>query len=166
MTENVTKKVKGFLLKPSETFRATQAESLNSAFQYYVILAIIMSVLLFIVIAASVGIAMYTSPVTAALGSAGIGAVGAFIKFLETYVLFLPYVVFMLLLFGIFLSGFDYHIFVLLFGGKKGLVQTMKTVMYASTPALLLGWIPFVSIIGTIWSVILIIIGIRENQEI
>jgi hypothetical protein len=69
------------------------------------------------------------------------------------------------MLFAIFISGFYYHVFVILFGGQKGLTQTVKAVMYASTPALLLGWIPFVSFIGSVWTVILIIIGVRENQE-
>jgi hypothetical protein len=92
--------------------------------------------------------------------------VKAFTAFLVTYLLFLPYFLFVFMLFAIFISGFYYHVFVILFGGQKGLTQTVKTVMYASTPALLLGWIPFVSFIGSVWTVILIIIGVRENQEL
>jgi hypothetical protein len=161
MQGNFAEKVKGFLLKPAETFRATSAESLNSAFQYYVILLIIFSILFFIVVAASLSITLYTLPVTGVLGSS---IINAFMPFLVSYVLFLPYVVFLLSLFGIFLSGFWYHVFVILFGGQKGLTQTVKTVMYAWTPFFLIGWIPFISIIGVIWSWILIIIGIRENQ--
>ncbi len=99
------------------------------------------------------------------LGSNGPGIVKAFTAFLVTYLLFLPYLLFVFMLFAIFISGLYYHVFVILFGGQKGLTQTVKTVMYASTPALLIGWIPFVSIIGSVWTVILIIIGVRENQE-
>ncbi|MDD1698401.1 MAG: YIP1 family protein, partial [Methanoregula sp.] len=43
--------------------------------------------------------------------------------------------------------------------------QTLKTAMYSTTPFLLLGWIPYVSIIGAIWYIVLLIIGIRETQE-
>ena len=172
MTEPFAKKVKGFLLKPSETFRATQAESLNSAFQYYVILLIIFSVLMFLLIAFSIALSGSASPATGsasplsgALGSSGSNLLNAFKPFLTTFVLFLPFLLFMMGLFGIFLSGFQYHVFVLLFGGQKGLVQTVKTLMYAVTPVLLIAWIPFASIIGGIWYLILIFIGIRENQE-
>jgi hypothetical protein len=170
MSNHIGEKVKGFLLHPSETFRATRAETLTSAYQYYVILLIIFSVLLAIVVSVSVGATYWSSSVTTIassglLGSTGSGIVKAFTAFLVTYLLFLPYFLFVFMLFAIFISGFYYHVFVILFGGQKGLTQTVKTVMYASTPALLLGWIPFVSIIGSVWTVILIIIGVRENQE-
>jgi hypothetical protein len=161
----IAEKVKGFLLKPAETFKATQSEGLTSAFQYYVILLIIFSVLFFIVVAASIGITLYTMPVTGALGSSGASLMNAFMPFLVSYVLFMPYFVFILMLFGVFLAGFYYHVFVLLFGGQKGLTQTVKTVMYAYTPALILGWIPLISIIGIVWSWVLLILGFKVNQE-
>jgi hypothetical protein len=50
-------------------------------------------------------------------------------------------------------------------GGTKGARQTIKTTMYASTPFLLFGWIPFVSIIAYIWSLVLLVIGLKENHE-
>jgi hypothetical protein len=50
-------------------------------------------------------------------------------------------------------------------GGEKGAKQTIKTTMYSSTPFLLLGWIPIVSMIAYIWSIALLIIGIKETQE-
>jgi hypothetical protein len=169
MAEPFGKKVKGFLLNPSATFQATRSETLTSAYQYYVMLLIIFCVLLAIVVSVSVG-ATYWSSSVSTIASSGLlgsntGFVKAFTTFLVTYLLFLPYLLFVFMLFGIFLSGLYYHVFVILFGGLKGLTQTVKTVMYASTPALLLGWIPFVSIIGSVWTVILIIIGVRENQE-
>ena len=172
MSEPFAKKVKGFLLKPSETFQATQAESLNSAFQYYVRLLIIFSVLMFLLIAVSIALSGSggsatgsAGPLSGVLGIRGASLLNAFKPFLATFILILPFLLFMMGLFGIFLSGFQYHVFVLLFGGQKGLVQTVKTLMYAVTPVLLIGWIPFVSIIGGIWYLILIAIGIRENQE-
>lgn len=170
MSTHIGENVKGFLLHPSATFRATRSETLTSAYQYYVILLILFSVLLAIVVSVSVGVTYWSSPVTTIassgiLGSNGTGIVKAFTAFLVTYILFLPYLLFVFMLFAIFISGFYYHVFVILFGGQKGLTQTVKTVMYASTPAFLLGWIPFVSIIGSVWTVILIIIGVRENQE-
>jgi hypothetical protein len=153
MSIGFAEKVKGFFLKPSATFQATRAESLSTAFQYYVVLLIIFSVLLFIVIAvASTAIPAITS----GLLPMGFGA---------ELSLYLVFSLFVIQLYGIFLSGLLYHVFVILFGGTQGVVQTIKTVMYASTPHFILGWIPIISIVGAVWTLILIIIGIRENQE-
>ena len=153
MPIDVTGKVKGFFLKPSATFRATRTESLSIAFQYYVILSIIYSVLVFIVFAVT-----FTAfpGVISGLLPPGFGI---------ELSLYLAFLLFVIHLYGVFLSGLAYHVFVILFGGKEGVVQTIKTVMYASTPDLLLGWIPIVSAAGAVWTLILIIIGIRENQE-
>jgi hypothetical protein len=68
-------------------------------------------------------------------------------------------------LLGVFVSGLIIHAFVLLMGGTKGARQTIKTTMYASTPFLLLGWIPIVSSIAYIWSLVLLVIGIKENHQ-
>ncbi len=153
MPIGVAEKVKGFFLKPSAMFQATRTESLSSAFQYYVILLIIFSVLLFIVVAvASTAIPAITSGLLPVRFGAGLS-------------LFLVFSLFVIQLYGIFLSGLTYHVFVILFGGRQGVVQTIKTVMYASTPHFILGWIPIISIVGAVWTLILIIIGIRENQE-
>jgi hypothetical protein len=168
MTESFGQKVKGFLVNPSATFQTTRAETLSSAYQYFVMLLIIFCVLLAIVVSVSVSAILYYLggiASTGLMGSHGASAMNAFTNFLVSYALFLPYLLFMLMLFGIFLTGFYYHVFVILFGGQKGLVQTVKTIMYAYTPYLLLGWIPFINIIGLVWTWILIIIGVRENQE-
>jgi hypothetical protein len=166
MQGNFAEKVKGFLVKPIETFKATQSEGLSSAYQYYVILLVIYSILFAIVISVLLGTSLYLSPISAALGTSGARIIDAFMPFLVSYLMFLPYFVFMLMLFGVFLAGFYYHVFVLLFGGQKGLTQTVKTVMYAYTPFFILGWIPFISIIGIVWSWILLILGFKENQDL
>jgi hypothetical protein len=44
-------------------------------------------------------------------------------------------------------------------------VETVKSIMYGSTPGLLLGWIPIVSFIGGIWAIVIDILGIKELQE-
>jgi len=169
MLADVTEKVKGFLLKPSETFQATRKESLGTAFQYYTFLLIIFSVL-YAIVSVAVGVAFFNDYVnqiaaTGLLGSIGANILQAFGAFVATLSLFMSYFLFLILLFGVFLDGFFYHVFVVLFGGTKGVVQTIKTVMYASTPFFILGWIPYVSIIGAVWAWILLIIGIKENHE-
>ena len=169
MLSDVTEKVKGFLLKPSETFKATKKESLGTAFQYYTFLLIIFSVL-YAIVSSAVGLSAFNEFLSQ-LGSTGlIGgysaiALQAFTGFVAALSLLMAYILFLILLLGVFLDGFFYHVFVLLFGGTKGVAQTIKTVMYASTPFFILGWIPYVSIIGAVWAWILLIIGIKENQE-
>ncbi len=58
------------------------------------------------------------------------------------------------------------HVWVNVLGGKKELGQTIKSVMYGSTPLLVLGWIPFLGIAFIIWSIKVSIIGIRELHEV
>jgi hypothetical protein len=55
---------------------------------------------------------------------------------------------------------------VYLFGGRRGIWQTLKAVMYGNTPYLLFGWIPLVGFLFTLWSLVLGIFGIQELQEI
>jgi hypothetical protein len=100
-----------------------------------------------------------------AISEALAGVLQNFSGFVVAVSLFFVYLLFLLMLFGVFLEGFMYHVFVLLLGGEKGFIATLKTVMYASTPWLLLGWIPYVSAIGALWSLILLILGIKETQE-
>jgi len=52
----------------------------------------------------------------------------------------------------IFLGTAIIHIFVYLFGGRAGYLNSFKSAVYAATPALLLGWIPIVEFIAGIYS--------------
>jgi tetratricopeptide (TPR) repeat protein len=66
-----------------------------------------------------------------------------------------------------FLGGAFSHFFIYTVGGRKGVTQTIKTSIYASTPWLVIGWIPYIgSSIAWLWWLVLMIIGIRQLQEI
>ena len=67
---------------------------------------------------------------------------------------------------GALIFGAWLHLWVYIFGGRLGIWQTIKTVMYGSTPSLLFGWIPFIGFVFTLWSLVLGILGISELQEI
>jgi hypothetical protein len=169
MTTSFVDKVKGFLMSPTKAFQDSRADSLGMAFRYYVMLLIIFAIL-YAIVSAAIGAAMFTSVIdqlaaSGVLGTAVAKVLENFTGFVVALDLFFVYLLFLLLLFGIFLSGFMYHVFVLLFGGEKGVTTTVKTVMYAYTPWLILGWIPYVSVIGAIWTFVLMIIGIKETQE-
>ena len=169
MLDDVLNEVKGFLLSPSETFKKTSGKSLSAAYQYYVVLLVIFTIL-FGIVAVSIGYGMFTSMVESLsmipiIGSVASGAVANFSGFVISLGVFFVYLVFLFYLLGVFVEGLLMHAFVVLMGGKNGATQTIKTTMYASTPFLLLGWIPFVSIIVYIWSFVLLVIGIKENHE-
>jgi len=57
-----------------------------------------------------------------------------------------------------FIGGLWTHIWVYLVGGRRGVAQTIKAVMYGSTPSFLLGFLP--------WALIVQVIGIRQLQEL
>jgi len=67
---------------------------------------------------------------------------------------------------GAFIFGAWLHLWVYIFGGRRGIWQTIKVVMYGNTPLLLFGWIPFIGFVFTLWSLVLNILGIYELQEI
>jgi hypothetical protein len=169
MFDDLMNEMKGFLMAPSATFKKTHEKSLGAAYQYYAVLLVIFTVLFGIVVV-SMGLATFTSMVDKmgaipVVGGVAAGAVANFSGFVIALGVFFVYLVFLFYLLGVFVEGLIMHAFVLLMGGEKGAKQTIKTTMYASTPFLLLGWIPYVSIIAYIWSFVLLIIGLKENHE-
>lgn len=161
-------KLKGFLLKPKETFKSQKDESLGKAYQYYVVLLVIFSVLYGIVaIFADMNSLSQIAAMAGNMFGPGYGdAILAFGGFAAAMDFFFIYMMFVFSLFWIFVSGFVLHCFVLMFDGEKGYRMTLKSMFYAYTPYLILGWIPFINIIALIWTLILQIIGLAEYQEI
>jgi hypothetical protein len=170
MLDTFVEDLKGFLMKPGDAFKKAKGASLGAAYQYYFVLLIIFSIL-FGIVTVSVGIASFTQMVNMIATLPWIGglisaAMAKFSAFVVAWEVFTVYLMFVAMLFSVFLGGLLLHVFVLLVGGEKGVVQTIKTNMYAATPFLLLGWIPYISIIGVIWSFILLILGLEQTQEI
>jgi hypothetical protein len=162
-------KVKGFLMSPAGTFRASKGDSLGNAFRYYTILLVIWAILAGIVWMVMGYLAF--QDIIIQIGNMGVfgsriaEALSNFGAFVASFQLFTIYAFFLLSLVGIFFSAFLWHVFALLFGAKQEFRQTIKTTMYASTPFFLLGWIPYIAVIGFIWYLVLMIIGLSEMQE-
>jgi hypothetical protein len=82
----------------------------------------------------------------------------------------IPVVLFVLVLVGgiidAFIAGLWIHLWVYIVGGRKGVGQTIKAVLYGATPYCLLGWIPIVNFIAEIWMIIVSILGVRQLHEI
>lgn len=164
---NIFQKMKGFLLKPSQTFNACKEESLLEAMKQYVYLMAIFSV------------------VTASFFALNLYNFGSFFGFEEFnigLVVFFSIVVLLASIIGTLIEGGLIHIGVYLFGGRKGINQTIKAVIYSMYISILLiiifGFleqipyidkIPFIGdiseIIVIIWPLALIIIGIRQFHE-
>ena len=149
MIDDLVSNVKGFIMTPSEMFKKTSGNSLSAAYQYYVVLLVIFTVL-FGIVAVSIGLAIFTSMVAQMavipiVGNVISSAASNFSGFVIALGVFFVYLLFLFYLLGVFVEGLIIHAFVVLMGGEKGAKQTIKTTMYSSTPFLLLGWIPIVS---------------------
>jgi len=152
MTEmNILGKIRGFSFNPAKEFAAAKEDTLGDAFKYYALLLAVLAAILAIVVTA----------VVLMLGLPGIGkfapllGAGAFVGIIGAGILAAIYIAVWL------------HIWVYLFGGRKGLKQTAKAITYGSTPCLVLGWVPGPNIIiAPIWSLLLVISGVMELHEL
>ena len=161
---SIVEKIKGFLFSPSETFDASKEDTLGDAFKYFIILLLIsalfsavIAVVVFSLFAGFFG-RMLPGFMPALLALAWAGAAVAFIA-VFIYMLIAGAIV-------VLIDGLWLHIWVYLMGGRKGLTQTFKALMYGATPSLLLGWIPVIGFLAAIWALIVEIIGIRQLHEI
>ncbi|HVP94747.1 MAG TPA: YIP1 family protein [Methanoregulaceae archaeon] len=150
MLNDFVEKVQGFIMKPVETFQKIKGGSLGDAFIYYLILLVIYAILSTIVLAIGMSAMSVYQSIPGFKGAVPV------VMFFGTLIGGII---------GIFIGGAWLHIFVWALGGKKGYVQTVKSIMYGSTPGLLLGWIPIIGFIGGIWTIVLDIFGIKELQE-
>jgi hypothetical protein len=140
-----------FMKAPEKSFDSVKGKKLGEAFRFMLVVSIIFAVLNGIVGGLTTG---YLS---AGLGGAMVLpllVVGAMVVSYVGIVVFLT-------LWGLWL-----HLWVYIFGARKGLEQTMKSVYYGYSPSYLLGWIPFISIITTIWSLIVQWMGVKKLHGI
>ena len=155
-------KVKGFLVRPTETFGNVKDEAMGESVKYYAIWLLIYAILTAVIFA------LLLAAILAIVGGLtdipGLGWLGAGFGVLIAVML----VVMILIggLIGLFIWGAWLHLWVWLFGGRKGYGQTVKAIAYGATPNFLLGWIPLIGFIASIWSLIVSMIGIRELHEI
>ncbi len=151
--------MKGFLFDPVSTFQKVRSADLGDALKYYLVIVVINAIL-----SAIVGLIMVSAiwamfaPILNQIGIPVSLAAGAGVVVFAIVMIFVQ-------LLMIFISAAWFHIFVYLLGGRKGYLQTLKSLSYGSTPSMLIGWIPFIGIIGGIWSFILSILGVRELHE-
>jgi len=160
MVLSIGERIKGFLFSPSDTFDASMEDTLGDAFKYFVVILAIYAVLSAIIIA--VAFSLFAGM----LGLFGVPAIpfGAAMAPLLAIGFFVAILIGGII--GVFIDGLWLHLWVYLVGGRNGIGETIKAVMYGATPSFLLGWIPIVGIIAGIWALIVEIIGVRQLQEL
>ena len=149
MIDAIIAKVKGFIVSPVESFQAARPDTTDTAVPYLIALLLVHAAM------------------TAIVSLIGISVMGMLSPMMPWFAM--PVVIF----FGVLIGGaivtilfsLWLHLWVYLLGGRKGLFETAKAVIYGMTPGMLLGWIPFIGFLFCLWSIVLQIIGIRELQE-
>jgi len=159
---DIIETAKGFLMQPVQAFQKARRIELGDAIKYFIILLIINAILT-VIVDLIMGSAIL-SAINQAMGQFGMGE----IFLAETMGVAIGAIVLVIVsLIMVFIIGGWLHLFVYLLGGRKGYLETVKSLIFGSTPYMLIGWIPLVGIIiGGIWSLILSILGIRELHQI
>ena len=153
------KLMKGFLLTPVKTFRTVRDTDLGDSLKYYLILLAINAVLSAIVSLAMASAVQTT--ITSIFTQAGIplpAVTGAGVIGIALMMIIVQFVL-------VFIGAAWLHVFVWLLGGRRGYLQTLKAIIFGSTPTMLFGWIPFIGFLAGLWSLVLGIFGLQELQN-
>lgn len=151
----VAEKAKMVMLHPSEFFERIRFEQgIKKSFSYLATLSLISLVIGILSIVFNI---TFISP---------LGLLVSILPFLGQSALLIgimiPIGIYVLSLVGSFIGAGVVHLFVRLLGGKGKYSDTYKAVTYASTPSLLLGWIPFIGAIFGIYSFYLNLKGLSK----
>jgi hypothetical protein len=157
MVLSIEERMQGFLFRPSDTFDASKGDTMGDALTYFVAILLIFTAIFGTIYA--LYLAVLSSVITSMPGTSmppGIGAIGPLIGVLSFVFIFLLIVVGGII--SAFIWGIWTHIWVYLVGGREGVAQTIKAVMYGATPSFLLAFPP--------WALIVQVIAIRQFQEL
>lgn len=69
------------------------------------------------------------------------------------------------LVFGLVMSlvaAWLYNVIIGFLGVKGEFKDAFRALAYGATPGMLLGWIPFIGILGSLWSLVLQVIGLKD----
>jgi hypothetical protein len=67
---------------------------------------------------------------------------------------------------GLLAGGLVLEPFVYILGGRQGIAQTLKALVYSSTPVILSLWFPPILGLTVAWSLVLTIVGLNQIQGI
>jgi hypothetical protein len=150
--------IKGFVLAPAETFRKVRDTDYRDTLLYFLALVVLNTVL-------SLPVMLLAFPSTGTVFGGMFQRLGFGTLTVSGGVLLAVMMIIGSLL-CLFIGAAWVHLWVYLFGGRRGYRETLKALAFGDTPALLLGWIPLVGMLAGIWSLVISVLGIRELQEI
>jgi hypothetical protein len=154
MLETIFSRVKGFILDPVGTYRASRDDPAKIVFSCFGALLVFYAIMSAVITALS-----FTA-------MSMLGLFGEVMPFGSGFAAAMLVLIFVMVLIAgtIFtlVAGAWIHLWVYLFGGRNGIMQTMKITVYGMTPSLAFGWIPGIGILFVAWSFILDILGLRE----
>ncbi len=131
------------ILKPVETLRTAANDEISFTFVYFIILLAVYGILF----------------------SLALSQFGMFLMMNNQIIIIILTMLGQMVL-SVLAGTAWLHLWVYLFGGRQGLKNTFRAVANSMTPVLLLGWImPMGMIVGTVWGIILEVLGIRELQK-
>jgi len=143
-------KALGFLKSPSAAFEKEKNTHWQDAFVYLAVLAIVPTVL---------NVAALTI----------LGSLFPSIILFRTMSASLPFNLlyyYVIMLISGFIGALWLHLWVYIFGGRRGIRQTLKVMFYSNTPNYFFGWIPILGLFVGIWSLVLEVIGIMKLQNL
>lgn len=146
MFELIIERAKGIMVNPVEHFRQAAADPVSFVIIYYLVL-----------------LAVFAALFTLAFSSSGLG------RYVVYSTQFMVIIITMLvqMIVSLFIGTVWLHIWTYVAGGRQDIGTTLKVVAYAMTPMLLLGWfMPVGAIAGSVWYIVLQVLGIRELQQL
>lgn len=140
MSFNTVEKAKGFITNPVKSFQQSREDKLDDAIKYFTVILTIFAALWGIITMVNTGV-----------GDGIEYFIGGFIEFFI----------------GAFIGGAALQLSLIIIGSEKeGFGLALKVIIYGSTPCMLFGWIPVLGIIAGFWSLVLLILGVRELYRI
>lgn len=144
-------RIKDIFAKPSTFFKNLREEGIKNAFLYAIVFSLFSTLMNFWIgnpnffdILVFYGVPVYPSSFPS---------------------LILPLWVIAFL--SIFITTGIIHLFIMMFGGKKGYSKTYQIMIYSSVPTWLLGWVPYVGgLIGFVYGIYLIIKGTSQVHNL
>lgn len=158
---DIVETIKGFLTSPVQAFQKVRDTDIVESLKYFIVILVInviLTVILDMVVANAMASAVEQTMAQMGILTPAVVGIGAILVAIMMIILSF---------FGLLIAGAWVHLFVYIVGGRKGYLQTVKALIFGSTPYMMIGWIPFIGpVIGGIWSLILEILGIRELHQI
>lgn len=151
MMKYIAKRCFSFLKEPAEGFEKEWNTTILDAFKYMLVLAIITSVLGAVVMTISGDSLVPFLPDNLLTGF------GMPIAFVINLTVSYVFIITVSIVLGLWLHLWAYGL-----KARGGVGQTLKSVFYGQTPTYLFGWIPFVGLGASVWSMFLVGIGITK----